>query len=233
MSTDLRPGGGAVDALRAVVLRAPEQAVSQIHRRIADCDVASVRFDLIVLLAETYQRLNRIQVALAAGSNVALAAELLPAGDPRRVVARGVSADLTVWAGDSAAIEACSGYTRAAAGATKPDMRRIMLGGALRAVTVYHQVDCQRGRRILHRLLDRIQDALDSKAVMIEKGYAAMLDGCRPTCQPALSDPLPPIPGGLLCPGLDRPDVQYIADRVRRYPVRRHTCDRRPGPGRR
>lgn len=212
MLTDLHPEGATVDALRAAILRAPEQAVSQAHHLIAGCNVAAVRFDLlVVLLAETYQRLNRVEIALAAGSDAALAAKLLPVEDARRVVARGVSADLSVWAGGGAAIETCTGYTRAAAGTPEPDMRRVMLAGALRAVAVYHRVDCHRGRRILRRLQDRVAGAPEPRPVVIEQGYAAMLDGCRPICQPALADPLPPLPGGLLCPELVRLEPQYIA----------------------
>lgn len=224
-STDLTPGEAEVDALRAVVPLTPEYAVDQIHRLLTDrAGDPGSRVDLLILLAETYQRLGRTHFAVAAASDAAEAVNvLLPGDELRRTVALGVAADIAVWTGDDAALQTCTTYSQTAVNDGGSDQRRITLAGALRAVALY-RIDCNRGRATLTRLLHRTSNSLDPTAIMIRTGYAAMQDGCDPTWAPASPGPLTPMPGGVLHPGLEFPAAQYLAQRVRRHPVRHHTC---------
>lgn len=226
--------------LRCVVLRNPAQAVVHL-RRLTESALsagldAGLRIDLRILLAETSLRclptgadlrLRHITAALDACHEAAeVAGAMQPVDWPRLTVALGVGADIAVWAGLSRAVDACDGYVVAATNCDPPDERRVVFAGALRAVAVYHHIDCAQGRRLM-ATAERIELGRSRPAeravAMFGAAVAAMLNGCQQPERHRVAGLPPALPGGVLDPGLDAPSPDHLAHRIAARPGT-HSC---------
>lgn len=233
--------------LRCVVLRNPELAVDHLRRLTDPAGRAvfggvleagdALTIDLRILLAESSlrivpaeadQRRRNVTAALDACHQAARAAGAMEPVDWRRLtVALGVGADIAVLAGLPEAVEACDGYVVAASNCDPPDERRVVLAGGLRAVAVYHHVDCAEGRRLMatvQLLQSRQRRSSELTAAMFRRAVKAMQDGCRRHGGYHGGARHPPsLPGGVLHPGLTAPPPEHLAHRIRARPAA-HSC---------
>ena len=212
----------SLDCLRRAALDYPSYGAEQIRQRLATDDNRPLQVDLMILLAETYQRQGQIRAALEVIADAELLDARLPSYSPRLLAVLAVKADLAVIDGGSSAIPVCHRYVEAATEVLRLDRRRVLHADALCAVAAYHHSGCVRGRAELAPLTRQLP-ITDPIAVMLRHGCAAMDTGCRPGCQVPPAAPLPALPGGLLRPDLRTPPADYLASRVNRHPPT-HTC---------
>lgn len=219
-----------IPALRAAIIGGEDQAPDLVRLALETAGEAGQRIELLVLLAESYQRLGHVtdaRFALTTAVNTAAGAGL-PSTDRRQAALVAVSADLAVWDGHAEAVQACTLYAEHARDVER-DLLRFAIAAALRAVAIYHRESCQQGKQLLETLLGRTvgdhdpMGELDTLGTMARLGVAAMQDGCRTFCQPPLKV-VPPIPGGILHDGLTELPPDYLSSRIRRHPAA-HTCE--------
>ena len=211
----------SLEFLRQAVLAHPSFGAEQIRQRLAVDDDRPLQADLMILLAEAYQRQGQIRAALETIADAELLAGRLPPDNQRLLPMLAVTADLAVIDGRSSALPACHRYVEAATHVFRL-CRRVLHADALCAVATYHHSDCVRGRAEVELLVRRLPIA-DSVAVMLRLGIAAMDNGCRPGCQTPPTTPIPALPGGLLRPDLGSPPADYLTSRVTRHSAT-HTC---------
>jgi hypothetical protein len=215
--------------LRTVTLRNPGQDADHLRRRLTRGAIAELDVDLRILLAEALQRHRDVGAALDTAADAARAAASLPPRDRSRLImALAVGADLAVCAGLDEAVEACDSYLNATTYDNPPNLHRVLLAGALRAVAVYQGVDCQQGRHLLTTLSHRFPSDNARTVTTVQAGIAAMTAGCRPRRPDRPSGPPPPLPGGVLHPSLADPPGDYLAYRVRAHAADVHTCGTAP-----
>jgi hypothetical protein len=137
--------------------------------------------------------------------------------------------DISHCIGHPDAVTASTEFLQAV-GTHRPDCDPwTVTGRALHATTIYHQVDCGRGRHLLTELIAVTHDHLPAITVMLTAGLAVMTDGCFPERVPA-SRPPPPMPGGVLHPAVHDPHPEYLAHRAGLRPGRHPSAPRPCSP---
>jgi hypothetical protein len=182
---------------------------------------------LHTLRAEAYLRGGRGDAAL----DEALRAVSVPSDDGQPLLAAvAVLADTSCWTVEPSAVPACDDYQQLAI--AHGDRDRAWCAQALHAVAVYHDSDCEQGRRELDQVAQHCREhGAGAILSMVEDARATMALGCRPGGYALDQVAWVPVPGGQLCPTAASPSRQYLTSRLRRR-AGHHTCDRAVGaPG--
>jgi hypothetical protein len=203
-------------ALRHLVMHDPAEGVRAVRRAVRAHASGVRHVNLTILLAEAYQRHGQLAEAVRAGYDAAVAAR--PYDLRHHVIALGIGADLAICDRRPTAVQACTTFFQATTQQPQPDLLRVILAGALRAVAIYQHQSCREAHHQLQVLAARTP-ADNAAAATLDAGLAAMDAGCVPGCVPPPVGPLPPLPGAVLDPDVTAADVGVFARRVRLHPA--------------
>jgi hypothetical protein len=214
---------GELQLLRMVALRNPLKAaarLSDLLHTAGQQPTSKVTADRVLLLAEAWHRGGRIGEAISACREAAAAA-LQPQDWPRVVTALMVGADLAVCDGQDHAVEACDSAVNAFTYLSQPDRWRLLIASGLRAVAVYHRLDCEQGQRDLAALTSQVP-AGHPLGAALAAASDAMRGGCTPGQHHRPVGPPPPLAGAILQPHLETISTSLLTYRVLCWPGKHH-----------
>ncbi|WP_043512677.1 MULTISPECIES: hypothetical protein [unclassified Actinoplanes] len=214
-----------LDQVRGIGLRNPAHAAEHLLSLLAAGPYfdRGIEAELWILLAELLNQQDDITTGLTAVHRAAQLLETDARTDWSRLITLlGVSADLSVQADDSSAVEVCDHYLSVITNTHAADPQRLITGRALRAAAAYHR-RCDYGRSQLDSLC-RVASRHSPMKQMLEAGVEAMRDRCRGVLPPTPTR-IPALPGGLLNPHLSRADPDFFAYRIWHVRTRGHHCD--------
>lgn len=215
-----------VATMRDLALNSPNAAIADLDRLLDTPHVLAdppQRADLLAVRAEAWLRAGDPQAASRASAEAVGAAAGLHPQDPARLItALLIDADVMLYAG--AAHQAIAASNRArdvSARYSAHHLPRHQLTLALHTVVVYRHIDCRLARLDLSKLHHQLDPGCPL-AVIVEAGLTAMRDGCRPGPHRPPTAPAPPLPTGLLHPGLDTDAASYLPHRILAAPSFHH-----------
>ncbi|MFI1989747.1 hypothetical protein [Actinoplanes sp. NPDC020271] len=211
--------------MRGIGLRNPAHAAEHLLSLLAAGPHLNpgMEAELWILLAEFLNQQDDIATALTAVHRAAQLLETDARTDWSRLITLlAVSADLSVRADDSSAVEVCDHYLSVITNTHAPDPQRLITGQALRAAAAYHR-QCDYGRSQLD-ILCRVASRHSLIKQMLKAGVDAMRDRCKGVPPPTRTR-IPALPGGLLNPHPARADPDFLADRIWHVRTGGHRCD--------
>lgn len=217
-----------LDELRTRVQQDPDAAVVELQKRLAGgvgVDPA-LRVDLRILLVEVHQQLGHWEQAYTAAGELDMLLRIAAVPDQARAIrAVGVSADMAVCSGHSAAVEAATAYLRQLVGESPDvDLGAYAAGAGLLAVAVYHRLSCRTGLHDLATIRAKFT-AEQPMAQALDLAIAAGESACQGAANVTpVPDFLPPLPGAVLSPDSALPRRSWLAHRIRLHAAT-HTCE--------